>query len=51
MIQKRILRAKLVNILNSHTPLLCEDYLNKFERAKLFNEKYKAMVTTTEVYQ
>ena len=50
MNQKRVLRAKIVNILNSRSPLMCEEYLNKFERTKIFNDKYSAMMSNTEAY-
>ena len=50
MNQKRVLRAKIVNMLNSHAPLMCEEYMNKFERTKLFKDKYSAMMSNTEAY-
>ena len=29
---------------------MCEEYLNKFERTKIFNDKYSAMMSNTEAY-
>jgi len=40
MVQKRILRAKIQNLLNSKTPILCESYLNKYERIRIYEDKY-----------
>lgn len=50
MVNKRILRAKIATILTTKAPLICNDYLSKQEKLKVYREKYKIVIEGSEAY-
>eukprot|EP00347_Sterkiella_histriomuscorum_P016223 403354016 len=41
MVQKRILRAKIQSLLKEKTPILCQEYMSKYDRVRIYEDKYQ----------